>query len=57
METRDAYRGVQVKKGLDQQLKKRYNDHHDRHELERKIDQHGLEDAVRSGWTKKVKKV
>lgn len=56
-ETKDSYRGTQVKKGLDQQLKKRMNDHHDRYEIEEKIDRHGIDDAIRLGWTKKAKKV
>lgn len=56
-EAKDKYRGKQVKKGLENQLKERMVEHHDRYELEEKIDKHGLDEAVRSGWTKKVKKV
>jgi hypothetical protein len=33
------------------------NDHHDRYEIEEKIDRHGIDDAIRLGWTKKAKKV
>lgn len=56
-ELKDAHRGVQVKKNLDQQLKTRMNAHHDStSEVLQKIDEHGMGDAIRNGWLKKVKK-
>jgi hypothetical protein len=32
-------------------------DHHDKYELAEKIDKHGMDDAKRNGWLKKVKKI
>jgi hypothetical protein len=42
---------------LETELKQRMTEHHDKYELEEKIDKQGLDEAVRSGWTKKVKKI
>ena len=56
-EVKDKLRGIQHPKNLEKQLKVRMNNHHDRHEIEEKIDRHGLNDAKKFGWTKKVKRV
>lgn len=55
-ELKDPYRGVSHVKGLDKQMKKRMSDHHDRYEVEAKIDEYGINDAKRHGWDKKVKR-
>jgi putative FmdB family regulatory protein len=57
METRDKYRGKQVKRGVEKELKERMRKHHDRYEVAEKIDQFGMNEAVKHGWLKKVKKV
>lgn len=57
METKDKGRGKQLKKGIEKQLKSRMKKHHDQYEVEEKIDKHGLDDAVKHGWTKDAKKV
>lgn len=57
METRDAYRGKQVRKNNEQQMRDRMSKHHDRHEIHDKIDQFGMNAAEKHGWLKKVKKV
>jgi hypothetical protein len=56
-ETRDKYRGTQVRKNQEQMMRKRMRDHHDKYELAEKIDKHGMDDAKRNGWLKKVKKI
>lgn len=56
-ETRDKYRGKQLMKNHERIQKKRLRDHHDRYELEEKIDKHGMNDAKRYGWLKKIKKL
>jgi len=56
-EMKDKHRGTSLQKDLDKKLKKRLVDHHDRYELEEKIDQHGTDDAQKFGWFKKVKKL
>jgi hypothetical protein len=56
-ETRDRYRGAQIRKGQEQRMKKRMNDHHDKYELAEKIDKYGMDDAKRYGWLKRQKKV
>lgn len=56
-EIRDKHRGTQVRKNLDAQLRDRMTKHHDRYELEEKIDRFGTDDAKKFGWDKKVKKV
>jgi hypothetical protein len=56
-ELRDKSRGTQLRKNNEQKLRKRMNDHHDRNELAEKIDKHGMDDAQRNGWLKKVKKI
>lgn len=53
--TKDPHRGVQQPKDLQQQLKKRMRDHHDKYEIDEKIDQHGIDEAKRHGWIKKRK--
>lgn len=55
MVVKDPHRGVQQPKDLQAQLKKRMRTHHDKYEIEEKIDQHGMDDAIRNGWTKKRK--
>jgi len=55
MEMKDRYHGKQLRKNQDRVMKKRLVEHHDRYELEDKIDEFGLEEAVRGGWTKKGK--
>ena len=56
-ELRDKHRGVQLRKGQEQRMRKRMNDHHDRNELAEKIDKHGMDDAKRHGWLRKLKKI
>lgn len=56
MEMKDRNRGKSLPKGHQQLAKKRMSQHHDRHEIERKIDQYGIDDARRFGWDKKVKR-
>ena len=56
-EMRDKYRGTQIRKNQEQIMRKRMNDHHDRNEVAEKIDKHGMDDAVRNGWLKRIKKV
>lgn len=53
---RDAHRGVQLPKNQEKRMKERFNNHHNRHELAAKIDEHGMDDAKRNGWLDKVKK-
>lgn len=55
-EMKDPRRGVSHSKGLKQQLTKRMNDHHDRHDVIQKIDEFGVDDTKRLGWDKKVKR-
>lgn len=57
METRDRYRGKQVRKNNEALMKDRMNRHHDKHEVQEKIDKFGLNDAIKHGWLKKAKKV
>jgi hypothetical protein len=57
METRDAYRGKQVRKNNEGLMKDRMVNHQNKHELAEQIDKFGMNDAVRHGWLKKVKKV
>lgn len=57
LETKDKDRNKQVRKNLDKELKKRFNDHHDSVEIFEKIDKHGLDDAKKHGWLKRAKKV
>lgn len=56
-ELRDPHRGVSLEKGHDKMMKKRMNQHHDKYDAERKIDEFGIDDAKRLGWDKKVKRV
>jgi predicted nucleic acid-binding Zn-ribbon protein len=56
-ETRDRYRGTQLRKNQERMMRKRMRDHHDRYELAEKIDKYGLDDAKRYGWLKKIKKI
>lgn len=56
-ELRDPHRGVSLEKGHEKMMKKRMNQHHDKYEAERKIDEFGIDDAKRLGWDKKVKRV
>lgn len=55
-EMRDPHRGVQLPKGHEQSIKKRMREHHDQHELIEKIDKHGIDDAIKFGWDKKLQK-
>lgn len=57
METRDSYRGKQVKKGNEQQMRDRMVKNHDRYEVAEKVDKYGLDEAKKHGWLKKAKKV
>jgi hypothetical protein len=56
-EMKDKHRGTQLRKNQEQKMRKRMNDHHDRNEVTEKIDKHGMDDAVRNGWLKRVKKI
>lgn len=56
METKDKHRGVQLRKGHKEQLKKRMTEHHNKHELAEKIETHGIEDAKKFGWDTSIKK-
>lgn len=55
-DTKDKRRGVKHMKNQEGLMKKRMREHHDRYELAEKIDQHGMNDAKRYGWLKKIKK-
>lgn len=57
METKDPHRGKSLPKKHAESMKKRMNQHHDKYEAERKIDEFGIDDAKRLGWDKKVKRV
>ena len=57
METRDSYRGKQIKKNNEKQMRDRMNKFHDRYEAAEKIDKYGLDEAKKHGWLGKVKKV
>lgn len=54
-ETKDAHRGVQHRKGQKEMLTKRMREHHDRYEIEEKVDKFGLDAANKHGWVKKRK--
>lgn len=56
-EMKDASRGVQLPKGQAEQLKKRMHDHHNKYEIERKVDEFGIADSLRDGTIKKIKKI
>ena len=56
-ELRDKARGTQLRKNQEQKMRKRMVEHHDRNELAEKIDKHGMDDAKRYGWLKKIKKI
>lgn len=53
----DPYRGTQVKKNLNKQLKERMTKHHDKYEIEEKIDRFGTDDAQQHNWFKKRVKI
>jgi len=55
-ETKDRLRGKKLPKNQDKLLKKRMKEHHDAYEIEKKIDEHGLQEAQKEGWTKKIKR-
>lgn len=55
-ELKDPYRGVSQTKGLQQQLKKRMTQHSEKHDLERQIDEYGVDDARKFGWDRRVKR-
>ena len=55
MEMRDKYRGVQLPKNREADLKRRHREHHDKYEVAEKIDKQGIETADRLGWSKKKK--
>ena len=57
LETKDAYRGVKVRKGNEQALRQRMIEHRNKHELAEMIDKHGLDEAKRRGWLEKIKKI
>jgi len=57
MELKDKNRGKSLPKGHAQSMKKRMSQHHDKYEVEAKIDEHGTIDAKKFGWDKKVKRV
>lgn len=57
METRDKYRGKQVRKNNEGMMKERMVQHQNKYELTEQIDKFGMNDAQRHGWLKKAKKV
>lgn len=57
MEMKDPYRGKQLPKGHQEKMRERFNQHHDKYEVEEKIDKYGQEDAQKFGWDKKRQKV
>lgn len=57
METKDKHRGVQLRKNQDRMMTKRMREHHNKYELEEKIDKYGMDEAVKQGWLRKVKKI
>lgn len=56
-ETRSKYHGKEVRKGIEGSLKKRARTHQNNYELAEQIDRHGLDEAVRNKWDKKIKKI
>lgn len=54
-ETKDAHRGVQHRKNQKEMLTRRMRNHHDKYEIEEKIDRFGLDEAKKHGWLKKRK--
>jgi len=54
---KDRYRGKMQRKNLDRQMKKRLKEHHAKYDAVREIDEFGLNDAIRNGTLKKVKKI
>ena len=57
LELKDPRRGKLLPKNLDRQLKKRLNEHHDKYEVAQKVEEHGMNDALKFGWVKKYKRV
>lgn len=56
-ETRSRYHGKSVRKNIEKTMKHRSKDHARKYELEERIDKHGLDEAVKDGLTKKIKKL
>ncbi len=56
METKDRYQGKKLMKNQDQMMKKRLREHDARYGMETKIETHGIDEAVKNGWTKKIKR-
>lgn len=56
-EIRDPNRGKQLRKGIEKDLKARNRAHHDKYEIEEKIDKNGLDEARNQGWLRKLKKL
>lgn len=56
-ETRSKYHGKEVRKGIEGSLKKRARVHQNNYELAEQIDKHGLDEAIRNKWDKKIKKI
>ena len=57
METRDKHRGKKVRKGNEGQLRARMINNQNENELADLIDKHGMTEAKRNGWLKKIKKL
>jgi len=55
-EIKDPWRGKKVRKDVDKQLLARMRDHHDKYEIQEKVDRHGLETAEKHKWTTKIKR-
>lgn len=56
METPSKLQGKSIIKGISKTLKDRSAKHREKYELADQIDKHGIKDAVRLGWTKKIKR-
>lgn len=56
METPSKLQGKKIVKGIDKMLKDRSDQHLRKYELADRIDEHGLDDAKRLGWLKKIKR-
>ncbi len=55
LEMRDKHRGVQLPKGHENNMRKRFIEHEKKYDRAEKIDRQGIETADRLGWTKKEK--
>ena len=57
METKDSYRGKQIRKNQDRMMKDRMRQHHDRNDIAEVVDRYGIKHAERHGLLKRAKKL